>query len=61
MLHDSPARGEDLADLAAIQDKRKKALRPEPEGPCRSDVRTELLSTGLPEPLSWRGFPFPRD
>ena len=52
MLHDFTARGEDLADLAVIQDKRKKALRPRPEGLRESDVRTELLPQWSREPLS---------
>ena len=52
MLHDLTARGEDLADLAVIQDKQKKALRPKPEGRRQSDVRTGLPPKRSPEPLS---------
>ena len=48
MLHELTARCEDLANLAVIQDKRKRALRPKPQGRRDSDVRTEL-----PPKQSW--------
>jgi len=49
MLHYAAIRGEDLADLAVIQDKRNKVIRPKPEGLGnatleRSTVRARLGS-----------------
>lgn len=52
MLHDLTPRSEDLAVLAVIQDKRKKALRPQPEGRRESDVITRLPPKRSREPLS---------
>ena len=51
MLHDLTQRSEDLAELAVIEDKQKKALRPQPESRQESDVRTELLPKPSREPL----------
>ena len=60
MLHDLIVHGKDLVNLAVIQDKRKKALRPKPEGFRKRHVRTEPPPRRAPEPLAWRAFPLPR-
>jgi len=59
MFHDLIVHGEDLVNLAVIQDKRRKALRPQPEGFRKRHVRTELPPRRAPEPLAWRAFLLP--